>query len=310
MYTTVTHDAYLTRNVLQRIGQSWDNRVAVRKERLDLNQYYDPALPDFPISMVPFWNEPAFAILCPEQKLRFLAAAWVAYNEKAIYLENDIVQPACCLLFKGEFPGASDPQVKQVIAQIQVDEQFHILMCLDICNVARARHHLQDYVMPEPQVGVELRRKVEQAATPHEAALVRLAYAAVAEMSINAYLDKVSNDLTIQPLNRINTDMHRRDEATHGIGFREIVGSVYRRMDGADQAAFRHALGSSLTEFTRPDSGSWASILEYMEMPGRTEILEKLKASSQGLVLCRDYGMLHALFDELGIRDDIDFAFH
>ena len=310
MYTTVTHDASLTRNVLQRIGQSWDTRVAVRKERLDLGQYYDPAIPDFPISMVPFWDDPDFATLTQEQKLRFLAVAWVAYNEKAIYLENDIVQPACNLLFKGEFPGVSDPQVKQVIAQIQVDEQFHILMCLDICNVARTRHQVQDYVMPEPLVGVLLRRSVAAAVTPHDAAIIKLAYAAVAEMSINAYLNTVSSDMTIQPLNRINTDMHRRDEATHGIGFREIVGSIYRRMDAPAQAIFRTATGSALTDFTRPDMGSWESILMYMDVPARARILGKLAASSQGLVLRRDYGTLHALFDELGIKNDIDFAFH
>src|SRR5689334_12906192 len=98
MYTTIRNDAEFARSVLEKIGSSWNNRVAVRKERLDLGQYYDARIPDFPVSMVPFWDDEEFAKLDDEAKLRFLAAAWVAYNEKAIYLEDEIVQPLCALL--------------------------------------------------------------------------------------------------------------------------------------------------------------------------------------------------------------------
>lgn len=309
MYTTARNDAELTRGVIERIGKSWDTRVAVRKDRLDLTQYTDPALPDFPISMVPFWNHEDFVPLDDAAKMRFLAVAWVGYNEKAIYLEDEIVQPLCSLLLKDRLPGAGDPQVKQVLAQIQVDEQFHILMCLDICNNARERYRIDDYVAPEPLLGTRLRRTLARLDDERERSVARLAYASVAEMSINAYLNQVANDTTIQPLNRINTDMHRKDESVHGIAFREITASVYRALGEDGRRLFRHHVREALEDFTAPDLTSWESVLEYIGVPGRERILASLREQVRGKRLARDYTVLASLFDELGIAQELNFGF-
>lgn len=309
MYTMIKNDAELTRKVIEKIGNSWDYRVAVRQERLDLSQYYDATIPDFPISMVPFWGDAEFARLDDATKLKFLAAAWVAYNEKAIYMEDEIVQPFCSMLLKDRLPGAADPLVKQVIAQLQVDEQFHILMCLDICNNARERHGLYDYVMPEPSLGVSLKKKLAQTAGDKDTALLRMAHALVAETSINAYLLQVSSDQTIQPLNRINTDMHRRDEMAHSQTFREVLGSVYRALDPDAKRAFCRYLHGSLEDFTTPDHSAWVSILEYMQIPGREDILARLDAATQGKRLKRDYTVFAGLLEELGIKDEVGFSF-
>jgi alpha-N-dichloroacetyl-p-aminophenylserinol N-oxygenase len=309
MYTTAKNDAELSRAVLERIGKSWDTRVAVRKERLDLTQYVDPSIPDFPISMVPFWDDEDFSGLDEQTKLRFLGAAWIGYNEKAIYLEDEIVQPLCSILLKGLLPGVGDPQVKQVLAQVQVDEQFHILMCLDICNVARQRHHLDDYRAPEPLLGIRLKEILAKAPNEKERMVARLAYASVAEMSINAYLNQVANDMTIQPLNRINTDMHRKDESVHGIAFREITASVYRNLDADAQRSFRTYIADALDIFTSPDLTSWSSLLDYVGVPGKDRILAKLDASTKGKRLTRDYTVLGSLFDELGIKEEVGFRF-
>lgn len=309
MYTTARNDTKLTRGVIERIGKSWDTRVAVRKERLDLTQYTDPTLPDFPISMVPFWGHEEFAPLDDATKMRFLATAWVGYNEKAIYLEDEIVQPLCSLLLKDRLPGAGDPRVKQVLAQVQVDEQFHILMCLDICNNARQRYRLDDYVAAEPLLGTRLKRTLARLDDERERAIARLAYASVAEMSINAYLNQVANDMTIQPLNRINTDMHRKDESVHGIAFREITASVYRALGEEGQRSFRAHVRDALEDFTAPDLTSWESILDYIGVPGRKRILATLRGQMKGRRLARDYTVLASLFDELGITQELGFRF-
>lgn len=307
MYTTVHQDTELERNVLEKMGTSWDYRVAVRQQRLDLSQYYDATIPDFPISMVPFAQDPEFLALDEPARLRLLAAAWVAYNEKAIYLEDEIVQPLCGLLLKSRLPGAGDARVKQVIAQVMVDEQFHILMCLDICNNARERHQLQDYVVPEPNLGLRMKEALAAMEDETSQAVVRLVYASVAEMSINAYLNQVATDNTIQPLNRINTDMHRRDESAHSMAFRQIVASIYRRLAPAHQALFREQITQALGHFTAPDHGSWASILEYLQVPGREAILQRLQQQSQGRRLARDYTALRSLFEEVGVAGEVQF---
>jgi len=309
MYTTTTNDADLASAVMERIGKSWDNRVAVRKERLDLTQYTDPSIPDFPIAMVPFWDDPDFAALDDATKHRFLGCAWVAYNEKAIYLEDAIVNPMCTLLMRGALPGVGHPRVKQVIAQILVDEQFHILMCLDICNVARERHGLQDFTSPEPNLGVRHRALLAAAADEHEAALVRMAYATISECSINEFLNTVADDKTIQPLNRINTDMHRRDESVHGPAIRQIASSVYRALDEDSQRRYREYLRDALDIFTTPDPEQWTPLLDYLEIPDREAIMTRLRERMAGRKLKRDYTIIRAMFDELGITEQVGFEF-
>lgn len=309
MYTSVSNDAELERNVIEKITQSWNHRVAVRQERLDLTQYYDPSIPDFPIAMVPFWQDAAFSEVSDEIKLRFLAVAWVAYNEKAIYLEDEVVQPLCSLLLKNRLPGVADPQIKQALAQLQVDEQFHILMCLEICNSARMRHQLDGYVMPEPMLGVRLKELLNAAQDAQESALIRMAYATVAETSIHVYLKRISSDVTIQPLNRINTDMHRKDESAHSTVFREIAGSVYKNLDADAKACFKKYILRALNDFTEPDLSFWSSLLRYLHIPAWQQIVERLEQRLKSQRIGRDYTSLLSLLEEIGIKDEINFSF-
>jgi hypothetical protein len=309
MYTTSANDAILERKVIDRLASSWDQRVAVRQERLDLSQYCDDGIPDFPSALVPFWDDAQFARQEPIAKLRFLGAAWIAYNEKAIYMEDEIVQPLCSLLLKNALPGVADPQVKQVLAQIQVDEQFHILMCLEICNVARTRHRLEAYGMPEPLLGLRMKARLAASADAREQTLVRLAYAVVAETAIHAYLKQISSDMTIQPLNRINTDLHRRDESAHGAAFLEITRSVYKNLDQGERTLFQGCMTQALNAYAEMDLSMWSSILDHLQIDGRAAILQRLAPVLNNKRPSKDYTYLVGLLDELGIRDDINFIF-
>ncbi|NRR32716.1 diiron oxygenase [Oxalobacteraceae bacterium] len=308
MYTTSIHDAQLERKILDSLALSWDQRVAVRKERLDLGQYYDPTIPDFPAAMLPFHDSPAYAALARPAQLRLLATAWVAYNEKAIFMEDEMVQPLCSLLLKGRLPGVSDARVKQVIAQLAVDEQFHILMCLEICSNARARHDLHGYRMPEPLIGVALRAALEQARDADDAALVRMVYATVAETTIHAYLQQIAADTSIQPLNRLNTDLHRRDELAHGTTFAQLARSVYQSLDAAAQARFRALLCQALDDFVQVDVAFWVSILDYAGIAGREQIGAQMRAAAQGVRMRRDYTALAPLLRDLGIPEQGIFS--
>jgi hypothetical protein len=281
--------------------------VAVRRERLDLSGYVDPALPDFPVAMVPFWNAPAFAGVAPAERLRLLGAAWVVYNEKTISVENDVITPLCNCLLRDELPGISRPRVKEVIAQMQVDEQFHVLMCLEVCNSARRRHRLDRLVVPKSLVVRRQEALLAELAPGRAQALARLAYATVAEMTLNAFLRALSVDETIQPLNRLNTDLHRRDEGAHALIFRELAAGVFRALPSDEQATFNHHLGRALRDFTEPDPSGWEACLRYLELSAADDLLAGLR--TPGRKTARDYGRLVALLDDLGNRGAVGFDF-
>lgn len=313
MYTTVTGDANFERKVVDRLAESWDRRVAVRQDRLDLSQYYDATIPDFPVSMIPFWEDAEFMervnAVGERAKLRFLAATWLAYNERVIYIEDEIVQPLCRTLFRGQLPGLGDPQLKQILAQTQVDEQFHILMCLDVCNSARLRHQLDDYVLPEPLLGRRLRSQIEATRDPREQALIRMAYATVSETTIHAYLKQLSSDLTIQPLNRLHTDMHRRDEAAHSNVFLELARSVYKCLDADRKAKFREYMAIALNNSVEIDVTFWSSTLSYLEPRDWGSVIGRVETTSKTQRIARDYTALVSLLEELNIKDQINFTF-
>jgi P-aminobenzoate N-oxygenase AurF len=309
MYTDTTGDTLLEKSVIQRLTKTWDTRVAVRRERLDFSQDYDPTIPDFPIAMVPFWTHPAFAGTAEPLRMRLLAGAWIAYNEKTIFVEDEVINPLCRTLLRGELPGVGSPLTKQILAQTAVDEQFHILMCLEVCNHARSQHKLEALVVPRPLLIHRLEETLAQASDSHERALARMAYATVAEMSINAYLRALSSDLTIQPLNRINTDLHRMDEGSHSVIFKELGLSVFNSLGASQRETFKTYVVKALHDFTEPDHSGWGAILKHLEIPGASEILEDLALKSRGRRASRDYTALRGLLAELGIMDDIAFEF-
>jgi hypothetical protein len=309
MYTDTTGDSLLERSVIQRLTKTWSTRVAVRRDRLDFTQHYDPTLPDFPIAMVPFWNHPAFAETDEPLRMRLLAGAWISYNEKTIFVEDDIINPFCRLLLRDGLAGVGAPLMKQVIAQTAVDEQFHILMCLEVCHHARSRHRLESLVIPKPLLIHRLEETLARAGDPQERALARMAYATVAEMSINAYLRALASDRTIQPLNRVNTDLHRMDEGAHSAIFKELGLSVFKNLGAAERERFKTYIVKALNDFTEPDLSGWEAILKYLDIPSASKILDDLASQTRGRKSSRDYTALRELLEEFGITEDIAFEF-
>lgn len=295
--------------LLSTLSHNWNNRAAVRKERLNLDDYYDTKAPDFPIDMVPFWNFLDFEILPESDKRRVLAAAWVSYNEKTIYIEDQIITPLCALLLQNELDGVSNPITKQIIAQTLVDEQFHILMCLEVCQCARKQHQLQDFIVTEPLLGQRFSKHLAQVKDKKSYNLLRMAYATVAEMTINAFLKRISEDHSIQALNRLNTDLHRKDEASHAAIFSEITRSVYAKLCVSTQEQFKQYLLLALTDFVEPDFSFWDNILTYLNINTKDKILEQLKNTTTPKKNARDYSVFIRMLEQLGLKDELAAVF-
>lgn len=278
------------------LANSWSTRVAVKTSNIDLAQYYNSTLPDYPPDLVPFSGDIRYKKLPLDIRNRILAAAWISYNEKAIAVENAIVFPACDLLLKGVFPGADSFEFKRLIAQTCVDEQFHILMSLDASLVARKVHNLESLVLPKAVVVCELEAALQQVETDREKEVIRLAFSTVAEVTINAYLNLLANAREIQPLNREITSLHRKDESSHNKIFKELNKYIYREFNSSEKNAYLNALTTGLEAFVKVDLNSWREILKYMEVKEADDIIDDCLRNSRRSI--RDYsGMLSLLKD-------------
>jgi hypothetical protein len=82
--------------MLRQLSTLWQTRAAVN---LDLPDYwalaYDSTKSDFSASLLPFKDHPSWIGAQSELKSKALSYAWAIYNLKTIYIECNVVTPAC-----------------------------------------------------------------------------------------------------------------------------------------------------------------------------------------------------------------------
>ncbi|NJM90866.1 MAG: diiron oxygenase [Myxococcales bacterium] len=115
---------------------------------------------------------------------------------------------------------------------------------------------------------------------------MQLAFSTVAEVTINAYLDLLADDRTIQPLNREITALHRKDESSHSKLFKEFTRALYPRLSTDEQAVYLRGLTAGLDAFVKLDLSAWAAILRHLEVPGADGIIADCERSSAPSAWC------------------------
>jgi len=275
-----------------------------------MKSYGDPTIPDFPSRMVPFRDDPRYGALEPVFRQRVLAAAWVAYNEKTIAVEKAIVAPACDLLLEGAFHCTDAAATKRAVAQTLVDEHYHVLMCLDACIATRELHGLSSLRIPKPVVVHELERAIDASGDAREAEITRLAFAIVAETTINAYLDLLANDASIQPINRDTTALHRRDESSHAKLFKEFARGLFGALTERERRVFVRALGAGLGAFVKVDFGAWGAILTHLAVAGAGTLLDGCSGPGKPQRVFRDFSGFRLLLRDLSVPESaVPFEF-
>ncbi|MEV7866602.1 diiron oxygenase [Streptomyces sp. NPDC088124] len=292
------------RDLLAQLTLRWGKRVAVKKDELDLDGHFDAALPDFPEHLVPVLGLPGADRLDRDARERILSASWIAYNAKTAAIEDEIILPACRLMLRERIPVRRDDVAVDALHQTIIDEHYHILMCHNAVGVTRRRRGLEDVrFAPGGWSVVQGRDAVRAGLSGFDRDIVDIAFSLAAETTISGFLSALSTAQEIQPMNRITTDLHRRDESGHAVVFRELCGSLYRNLDGGQQRMFREALVTGLTAFRSADLEPWVAVAAQGGFEIDTGRLSAWAASRPAPA--RDTGPLQLLLDDLGISHDL-----
>ncbi|MFE2941765.1 diiron oxygenase [Streptomyces sp. NPDC059255] len=292
------------RDLLAQLTLRWGKRVAVKKDELDLDGHFDAALPDFPEHLVPVLGLPGADRLDRDARERILSAAWISYNAKTAAIEDEIILPACRLMLQERIPVRRDDVAVDALHQTIIDEHYHILMCHNAVGVTRRRRGLEDVrFAPGVWSVVQGRDAVRVGLSGFDRDIVDIAFSLAAETTISGFLSALATAQEIQPMNRITTDLHRRDESGHAVVFRELCGSLYRNLDGAEQRMFREALVTGLTAFRSADLEPWVTVAAQGGFEIDTGQLSAWAASRPAPA--RDTGPLQLLLDDLGISHDL-----
>lgn len=291
------------RDLLAELADRWGRRAVVKKDELDLDGHYDPELPDFPGHLVPPLELPGAQSLDDEARRRLLAAAWISYNAKTAAVENRIVLPACRLMLQPRIPVRHDEAASAALQQTIIDEHYHILMCDNAVGVTRRRRGMQELAFdPGGWAVVRGLEEYLSGLTGPARDLAQIGFALAAETTISGYLSALARAEDIQPMNRITTDLHRRDENGHAVIFRELACSLYLGLGRAERELFRNALATGLAAFYAADFDPWVLVAEAGGFAIEAGQLAELAAAKPAPV--RDTGTLQALLRDLGISED------
>ncbi|MDX2546557.1 AurF N-oxygenase family protein [Streptomyces sp. WI04-05B] len=302
--TAAREEREYERDLLVQLTRRWGKRVAVKRDELDLDGHFDAALPDFPEHLVPVLYLPGADRLDRDARERILSAAWISYNAKTAAIEDEIILPACRLMLQERIPVRRDDIAVDALHQTIIDEHYHILMCHNAVGVTRRRRDMADVrFAPGVWSVVQGRDSVRAGLSGFDRDIVDIAFSLAAETTISGFLSTLATTQEIQPMNRITTDLHRRDESGHAVVFRELCGSLYQNLDGAQQRAFREALVTGLTAFRSADLEPWVTVAAQGGFEIDTGMLGEWAASRP--VPARDTGPLQVLLDDLGIGDDL-----
>ena len=202
--------------VIDRVTRAWTKKASV----LRWQPTFEPSGPvlDYPLSILPV-DQRALAGLDAETRQALSTSFWIQYNRRTIDAEEFIANPAIDWLTR---EGALPTELKTALMQTAVDERYHTYFHTLAVDEALARATVRPTFARAITVR-ELRARLDECIEPWQRDLVQLAYAAVAEVSVNAFLDLLSSSTEIRDANRSLVFMHNLDERLHSTIFVEIV---------------------------------------------------------------------------------------
>lgn len=312
---TTTEDGHehahgIDESVLRRIADSWPRRATIRT---DLDKVtdpgkYDAALPDYPERLLPFAEHPKYLAASPQARQGVQTLAWLVYNERVIAAEEYVANPTFAMIMHGVFPGADGVHTKRAVQQTHVDEVWHTYMHMVAMQRTRELRQVTDEpVYPHT---VTYRRLLEAEANVSERwerDLLKLVWTTVSEISVNAYLELLSRDETVQPLHALVPRLHARDESAHSSVMVEVAKGLYTHLNAEQRRTFVAALPKALHAFVAQDFAVWPGILRHAGIADAEEIVADCRNAAGGGLLVRDFSGIRRIVREMELEDLVDF---
>jgi len=309
------HDhIHIDKHLIQRLRKSWPKRATVRGDYFDgtvEQSEFDPLLPDYPMKMLPFWDHPSFTRLDEQLKQQILTWGWLEYNKRTIHAEEKVANPAFELLMARRYPGVNGFDMRAVVQQSLIDEHFHSLMHYTAIEKTRELRNIDYNIMlPDSITYRRLLQTIDSVTTQWEKDTLILLWAIVSEISINAMLELLAKDNTIQPHHTKIALYHNRDEFAHASVLIEIAKTVYLHLSVKQRNFFIQYLPRAMSAFIEQDYSAWQGILQYFKIPKATEIIFDVKNNSITNPIIRDFSGLEKVVQLLDISDELEFDFY
>ena len=288
-------------DTLKQIAATWSRWASVRRPS-PIAAAYDLSRPDFVEDLLPFRDHPQFEAASYELRQQVLACGWLAYNEKTVDIESKVVSPACLHIIDGDLPRLDREQHRETAAQAQVDESYHILLIVNACRVAREARGLTHLRLPQFELIRRMHRLQDQHPQDWQRVLIQLACAIVSEIMVSDYLRLLSESDDLQPLNRLTTELHRRDESVHNAIFRSLGLEIHQSLSHSERRFFLEMLSRPAAWFASAELDVWESMLQQIGFPNAKRMIGDIRDAEQESCIDLDLTTFEALYESLEHR--------
>ncbi|RRS05214.1 diiron oxygenase [Aquabacterium soli] len=293
-------------DLLNRIARSWSHRAQVKKNEPDTLIDAGTDLPEFLEHLLPFHEHPRYQALDTDTKMRILSCGWIIYNEKTVAIELDIVSPVCQDILYDNVPGLDNELSKEIVCETLVDEAYHLLLVKNANRITRQRRQLEHIRIPQFALVRQMREEQDRHMPSWAGLLVRLSTAVVSEIFISDYLHQLSEETSIQPLNRATVAAHRHDELAHSKIFSELTRNFYHALGSTQKGFFASMLPKSIHWFADQELDLWLDVLQQLGVPGAQAMVEECRELNRVALDRLDYSGVVKLASEVGILDSAE----
>jgi hypothetical protein len=312
MHPIEIQESHVGPSLLRRLAAAWPKRATIRTDMAGVVNpgEYDPSLLDYPLHLIPFSQHPRFLEASEEQRMLVNTLAWIAYNERVIAAEENVANPTFEKLAHGVFPGVDRYEVKEVVQQSYIDEVWHTYMHMMAMQRTREAREIDiDTSFVQPVTNRRLYALAETMPEQWQKDLLYLMWTTVGEVSINAFLDLMAGDESIQPMHALIARLHARDEAAHGPVLAELMKEIYPKLEREQQEFFIRYLPEAIIAFGAEDYELWPEVLRLAGIEHIDEIIADSRSQEDGEVMMNDFGTVRRLLRDLGIEDEVKYDF-
>ena len=269
--------------MLKRLSALWKNRAAVNKSQPEYSDLeFDQTKKDFSESLLPFRQHDAWKEAPEDVKDNCLSYAWGIYNLKTIYIECDIVTPACEDIIK--CPPVNSPNradLQDVMSEALLDEALHTRMSVMACNYIYDRRKLEPLNYTDFNLINWRREMLAGCSAEWQRRLTRVAVACASETLITDYLKVMAEDHSIQRICHEVTRVHAEDEWSHSSVFSYVAYDIVRDLGTSERKYLRDTMLKTADLFADNELGAWETVFRLSGMPYAREIISETERCNE-----------------------------
>lgn len=276
-----SHDG--VRNMLEKLSSLWNVRAAVNNDATPYSELlFEHGRLDFSESLVPFRSHPAWQAATAEMKSRCLSYGWIIYNLKTIYIECDIVTPACEDIIKRPSVESRNRDILQrVISEALLDEALHTKMSVTACNYIYLNRKLPYLDFSDFNLIRWRDQILSTCKAEWQRRLTRFGIACASETLITDYLKTLSEDDSIQQVCHEVTRTHAVDEWSHSSVFSFVACDIVHTLSVGERTYLQAVIARTVEMFADNELGAWARALSLAGFQGYEAMLLECSRSSE-----------------------------